>query len=243
VRPIKVFYLAALTALTTMALAAPSAMAEATGLCGVDSGEEAGEAECEPVTHVHETTLSGHKAVLKTSILTVECDVLFLGDERKLTEEEAEKATGGLPLEIEGKFTYTNCGSCKVEEQNGPAEIKVLYTEHETGAVTGGGLVKVVCSGINCIFNGEGLEGTAKGPLLSTQKNGEVSFQEQVMEKEEGLFCPKNLKLDLTTTPLSPTYIKALLCVPGNLYLSEVLGLWCYRNMPGIGNYKYIWER
>jgi hypothetical protein len=147
---------------------------------------------------VHEATLAGHKAVLKTSIVTVECDVLFLGD--ALSES-------GKPLVIHGKFTYTNCASCTITEENGPSELKVLKEGHETASVTGEGLVHVECSGLNCRYTGEGLKGTAKGPLLSTETNGEVSLTEKEVHKESGLFCPKESKLTITTTPLEPTYV------------------------------------
>lgn len=208
-KSMKMLYLAALAVLMTMALVAtPSALAEPTGLCGADpEHEEATEAECKPITHVHEVSVS--KAVLLTSV-KVECDVLFLGDEI----EESE-----TPLELEGKFTYTNCGSCTVTEENGPSIVQVLHTEHETGEVTEESLIKVVCGAfLNCAFNGEGLKGTAKGVLLSTQKNGEVSIQGQTLNKETGFLCPETFKLDITTTPLQPTYIKPIFCVAGTLY-------------------------
>jgi hypothetical protein len=196
VKAIKMLGLAALAALMAMALlGATSAMAEPTALCGAD------EAECaKPVTHVHETTLEGKKAVLKTSVTTVECDVLFLGDTVKGTSE---------PLVISGKFTYSNCGSCTVKEENSPAEIKVLREGEETAAVTGEGLVHVECSGLNCRYNGLELLGAGKGPLTSTEKNGEVSLSEQETNKESGLFCPSTSKLTITTTPLSATYLSS----------------------------------
>ncbi len=201
-KPIKMLGLAALAALMAMAfVGASSAMAEETALCMEDA------AGCVALQHVHETTLTGKKAVLKTSIVTVECDVLFLGD--TLT-------ASGLPLVIHGTFTYTNCGSCTATEENGPAEIKVQKSGHETGTVTGEGLVHVECSGLNCRYNGTGLSGTAKGPLLSTETNGEVTLTEQTTNKESGLFCPSTSKLTITTTPLD------------KVYLSNDPGSWCH---------------
>lgn len=193
-KPIKMLGLAALAALMGMAfLGAGSAMAETTALCGAD------EEECaSPVTHVHEATLVGRQAVLKTSIITVECDVLFLGD--ALSES-------GKPLVIHGEFSYTNCGGCTVTEENGPSEIKALKEGHETGSVTGEGLVHVECTGFNCRYNGVGLKGTAKGPLLSAETNGEVSLVKKAVNKESGLFCPSTSELTITTTPLEPTYV------------------------------------
>ncbi len=168
---------------------------EETTLCKVD------EEQCEEeniVTHVHETTLTGKKAILKTSLLTVECDVLFLGD----TVGER-----GAPLALEGSFTYSNCGGCTATEENSPAEIEIAREGVETGGVFGEGLVHVECSGLNCRYNGAGLGGTAKGPLLSTETNGEVAIVKQAANKESGLFCPATSELTITTTPLAAVYI------------------------------------
>ena len=191
-KPIKMLGLAALAALMAMAFAgAGSAIAEPTTLCEEDS-----EASCGKISHVHETSVS--KAKLLSSIITVECDVLFLGD------------TGGLasPLEIEGNFTYSNCGSCTAFEENGPATIKVLRTSHETAKVTGEGQVHIECGAfIDCIYNGTGLVGTGKGVGLSTQLKGEVTLSEQVTNKVGGFGCPSTAKLDIQTTPLEHTYI------------------------------------
>jgi len=192
VKAIKMFGLAALAALMAMAfVGASSAMAESTTLCSGD-GSGCG------VTHVHETTLSGAKGKLLTSIINVECDVLFLGN---------TVAALSSPLVIEGNFTYTNCGNCTVEEVGGGVEIKVLKLGHETADVVGEGEVHVNCSGLNCTYNGEGLLGTGKGPLLSSETNGSVVITEQVAKKVSGLFCPSTSKLDITVTPLSATYL------------------------------------
>ena len=207
-KPIKMLGLAVLVALMAMAFTgASSAMAETTSLCAEDPGEGP-EEECpegQSITHVHEATLEGKKAVLKTSLVTVECDVLFLGD--ALSEL-------GEPLAIHGKFTYTNCGGCTVIEENGPSEIKVLKAGHETASVTGEGLVHVTCSGLNCRYTGVGLKGTAKGPLLSIETNGEVSLVEKEVKKESGIFCPSTSKLTITTTPLEATYVTGAIAPP-----------------------------
>jgi hypothetical protein len=202
VKPIKMLGLAALAALMAMAfVGASSAMAESTALCTAD---ESPCAAGNQVSHVHETTLSGALATLLSSAGNVSCDVLFLGD-----------TTGGNlgnPLRITGNFTYTSCtrsgSSCTVTEVNGPVEIRVLKEGHETGKVTGEGEVNVHCGFfINCTYNGEGLAGTAKGPLLSSETNGSVSLSEQTTHKVSGSFCPETAKLDITTTPLAATYI------------------------------------
>jgi hypothetical protein len=206
VKPIKMFGLAILAALMGMAFAATSsALAENTALCAAD------EAACaEPVEHVHEETLSGAgQAVLLSSSLTVKCDVLFLGDTLAGVPNDA----GTSPLIIHGSFTYSNCNnSCTATEENGPAEIKVLKEGSELAKVTGEGLVHLVCSGfINCRYNGTGLKGHGLGPLTSSETNGSTTLSEQTTNKESGALCPSTAKLDITTTPLEPTYIAAWL--------------------------------
>jgi RHS repeat-associated protein len=195
-RPQKLFGLAfVLIATSVVSFTASSASAEMTTLCGGDpSGSGCGSA----VTHVHETTLAGVKAKLLTSIVNVECDVLFLGN----TVEPL-----GEPLFILGNLTYTSCGSCTVEETGEGVLVEVLKLGHETADVTGEGEIHVNCSGLNCYYSEEGLLGTAKGPLLSSETNGQVQILEQKVTKVKGLFCPSTSKLDITTTPLSATYI------------------------------------
>jgi hypothetical protein len=201
-KPIKLLAAAAL--MLSAVIGVPSAMAEPTGLCSTDAGKEN---PCESVvTHVHETSVG--KGVLLTNILNVECDVLFLGD---VTGE-------GSPLKIKGNFAYSSCngGECEVKEVSSSAVIAVLKEGHETATVTGGAEALVKCGFfLHCVYNGGSLKGTAKGPLLSTQKNGETSIQGQAPTKVSGFLCPSTASLDITTTPLSPTYIVgAMECVP-----------------------------
>jgi hypothetical protein len=120
-KPIKTLVLVALAVLATMAFASPSVMAESTALCSVDP---IGGTQCPSgylISHVHEVSV--FKGKLLAGAITVECDVLFLGDVGAL----------GSPQVIEGNFTYTNCGKCSVTEENGPAEIEVLKEGHEYG--------------------------------------------------------------------------------------------------------------
>jgi hypothetical protein len=199
----KLFGLASFAAVLTLAcVGGTTAMAESTSLCETDPGTGT-EEECSTgsgiITHLHEVSVA--KATLATTFLTVECDALFLGD---TTSEKAN------PLAIEGNFTYSNCNNgCVVKEENGPAELKVSKEGHETASVTGKGLVHVACgASLDCSYTGEGLKATAKGPLLASQKNGEVSISEQAATKEAGGFlCPKSSKLTIVTTPLTPTRI------------------------------------
>jgi len=191
-KPIKTLGLAASVALMAMAFAsAPSAMAESTALCMAD------ESPCSTsnsVMHLHQESVGKAKLL---STFNVECNVLFLG----------EVGVSGAPQIIKGNFTYTNCGSCSVEEVSGSSVLEVLKEGHEKARVVGEGEVHVSCSGFNCYYNGENLLGVAKGPLLSGQENGEVSLTEQETHKVKGALCPGTAKLDLVTTPLNTTYI------------------------------------
>jgi hypothetical protein len=196
VKPIKMFGLAVLAALMAMAfVGAGSAMAETTALCTEDLGTEFSQTcGSAAVTSVHETSVGKAKLLASPE---VQCDVLFSS-----TAVGAE----GSPQTIEGHFSYTNCG-CTVKEVAGTtAKIEVLKEGHETAKVTGEAEINVNCFGISCTYNGEGLKGTAKGPLLSTQTNGEVTLSEQEVTGS-GFFCPSKGKLDITTTALSATYI------------------------------------
>jgi len=198
VKPIKTFGLAALAALMAMTfVSASSAMAESTALC---KAEENPCSAGNTITHVHETSVG--KAILLLSP-KIECNVLFLGDALEGTSN---------PLIIHGTFTYTSCTNfCSVKEENGPAAIKVLKTGTELGAVTGEWLMHLTCPfGINCYYNGEGLEGHALGPLTSGQANGSVVIAGQVMQEEPGGsgICTEEPGLDTTTTPLVATYIE-----------------------------------
>jgi len=197
-KAITVIGLAALTVLTATAfVGATSTMAESTVLCSVD---ESPCAEGNVITHLHGTSVG--KAKLLTSIGTVECDALALGD----------VIGKGPPLVLRGTGTYTNCvlgnSSCTVAEENGPTETKALKEGHEIGSVVGEGLFHVVCgTTVDCSYNGIGLKGTIKGPLLSTQPNGEITAIGQAATKEPGGFlCPKTTKEDSTATSLVATY-------------------------------------
>jgi hypothetical protein len=198
VRTIKLIGLTALAALTAMAIVgASSAMAEgSTALCKVDQTPCA---SGNLVTTVHEESVG--KAVLLSSLLNVECNVLFSGT-----------ATLGNPATVTGKFTYSSCNnSCTVTEQSASSVINVLKLGHELGDVTGKGEVKLSCLAgfLKCVYNGEGLKGHALGPLLSSgSANGEVRLEEQKTKVVSGS-CPKEAFLDLLTAPLTATYISS----------------------------------
>ncbi|MFL5900699.1 MAG: hypothetical protein ACJ75S_05820 [Solirubrobacterales bacterium] len=197
-KAIKTIGLAALTALMAMAfLGASSAMAENTQLCQTKPNP------CVvPVTSMLEESVG--KAKLLTSFGTTECNVLF---------STSSVGALGAPQKIVGTFTYINCelvkGACTVVEENGTAVLEVLREGHEKAKVTYKFLIHVVCGKIlDCSYTGTNLVGTATGPELSTQPNGEVALLGQEMTKEAGGFlCPKSTKLDITTTPSSAIYI------------------------------------
>jgi hypothetical protein len=211
---LKMFGLVALAALMVMAfVGAGPAMAESTALCAnippydladedpTDLPDRDGLlAVCNNlVTHVHETTLSGAKAKLLSKAINVECDVLFLGDVLGLATPQVIHS---------GAFTYTNCNTGCTVTQEGTALISVLRLGHETADVAYEYQVHVECGAfIDCKYNGTGLKGTAKGPLLSSHLNGETTITEQTANKVGGAFCPSTAKLDITVTPLTHTWI------------------------------------
>jgi hypothetical protein len=194
VKAIKMFSLAALAALMAMAFVGASS-AMATGSTALCASEQ--ETCTSPVTHVHEVSVG--KAKFKSSLPTIECTVLFLGD--------ALNSGLGNPLVIHGKFTYTSCNNfCSVKEEAANATIEVLRTASELVSVTFERLLNLKCPFINCNYSGTGLEGHGLGPLTSSQANGSVVITEQSVEKESGS-CPEETFLTITTTPLSATYI------------------------------------
>jgi hypothetical protein len=202
---LKMFSLAALAALMGMAfIGVGSAMAENTALCRdmptIDDEIDGTDGVCDdPITHVHLTTLPGAKAIILTSVLNVECDVLFLGDVLAL----------GAPQVIHsGVLTYSNCNNGCTVFQEGTVLLSVLKLGHELADVTSDGQKHVECGAfIDCKYNGTGLVGHALGPLLSSHLNGSVIISEQVLNKVGGAFCPATAKLDITLTPLTHTYI------------------------------------
>jgi len=229
--PLKMLGLAALAALMGMAvIGASSASAEPTTLCSNDNST------CTSVSHIHETSV-GH-ALLLSSFATVQCEALFLGD-----------AEPGAPLIIEGTFSYTCLSGCTATEENGPAEIKVLKEGTELAVVTGEGLVHVVC-GLNCRYNGVGLEGHGVGALTAGNGKGEVSIEGATVNKESGFLCPSTSELDITTEPLSTTYIQAMkmVCLDvgannGHFLSTNAAGTECTGTEHGtrIGRYELAW--
>jgi hypothetical protein len=198
-KPIKTLGLAAFTALMAMAfLGASSAMAGNTQLCKADEDPcAAGNV----IAHIHEETVAGAPATVLTSIGNITCNALFLGLTLGL----------GAPLVIHGNFTYTGClrngNACTVTEVSTSTLINVLKTAAETASSTLEFEINVHCGlFINCTYNGEGLVGTTKGPLLAAP-NGESFINGQNLLHVGGGICPETGKLDIRTTPLLATYI------------------------------------
>ena len=194
---VKVLGSIAVFAIFAMALLGPTlAMGETTAFCGSD------EESCKsPVSHVH---YSADDILVETSAMEYECDALFLGD--------ALEEGLGSPLVIHGNFTYTSCkNGCERTEENGPAIVSFLKTGHESAEVTLEALIHVVCpSFINCSYIFEEVIGTAKGPLLSIENNGEFYYLKQFLNHESGgLLCPKEGFLTAVFVPLSKTYISS----------------------------------
>jgi hypothetical protein len=188
----------ALAALTAMVLVgASSAMAEgSTALCKADQTPCAA---ANLITTVHGESVG--RATLLSSILNIECSVLFSGS-----------AALGNPATVTGRFTYSSCNSsCSITEQSVSSLISILRLGHELADVTGKGEVKLSCLAgfLKCVYNGEGLQGHALGPLLSSgSANGEVRLEEQKVHIASGS-CPKEAFLDLLTAPLTATYISS----------------------------------
>jgi hypothetical protein len=195
VKPIKMLGLVTLGALMAMAfVGASSATAEETQLCTTDTNP------CKnPTTSIHAVSIG--QAILTSDVQIVKCDVEF-----------SSSSVGDLhdPQIITGTFKYANCTkNCAAEEEGGPAEIKVSKTGVELASVTGEAEVGVTCPFINCFYNGENLEGLARGAKTANHANGEVILSGQKLHKVKGLFCPKEAFLGITIGPLSATYIKS----------------------------------
>lgn len=197
-KPVKSFSLLAAVAVIAMALFGPStAIGETTALCKAD------ESPCSSsslVSHVH--YVAKDLEVL-TSAMNYKCEALFLGTVNEL----------GAPQVMEGEFTYTSCNQgCERKEVNGPSVFHLLKTGHESAELIGteGSGIFSFCAGfIECVYSFEELTGLAKGPLLSTESNGEITYVEQELQHTSGFLCPEIAKLDAKFVPLSANYISS----------------------------------
>jgi hypothetical protein len=200
VRLIKMFGLAALTAIAAMAfVGATSAMAESTQLCSVDTLGAACPAGS-AVTSIHATAEANEaKKIpapeLLTSISNVKCE--------KILETATALALGAPQIFHVTLLDYINCTCTVTPETLGL--IEVLKEGNELATVKGVGFViKVECSGFTCWYGSA--TGHGLGPLV-TGDNGHVTFTEAVANKVKGLFCPSESKLDALFINSTPVYI------------------------------------
>lgn len=193
-KQVKILGPIAVMAIFAMSLLGPTlAMGESTALC------EADESPCaSPVSHVHYVS---NDMKIEIPEMTYQCDVLLLAGVSKL----------GAPQLLEGEFTYTNCNqNCSREEVNGPASLSLLKTGHESGELTGKAEIHSFCVGfLDCIYSFKNLIGEAEGPLLSSEDNGEIRYEEVLLTKVSGFLCAKTAYLSATFVPLSETYISS----------------------------------
>src|SRR5262245_27312030 len=104
-----------------MALLGPTAaMAENTALCQAD------QSTCSsPWTHTH---YAAEDLEIINTYVSYECDGLYLANVNQL----------GAPQLLEGEFAYSNCDQgCSREEENGPVELELLKTGHESAELVG----------------------------------------------------------------------------------------------------------
>jgi hypothetical protein len=138
---------------------------------------------------------------------TLTCDGLTLAD---------VLSAGGLAhlwLVTTSRGTYQSCenekeSACEVKELGGPAVNETMMTSSEEAEVIGEGEVLISCPGmLHCVYNGEGLKGTAFG-ALAKGPNGETSFEEVTLNRVSGFLCPATAKLSALLTSLSAVYLK-----------------------------------
>jgi len=211
VKAIKMLGLAAVAAISTMALfGASSAMATFdTALCSEPSPKLECPAE-KQVKHVHFLAEDG---TLVTTVGTVLCKYALVS---------AEVLALGKPLLIhylkEG-LTYTECKlglvKCTAETVH-YGLLDLLKTAADLGELIDLPVegkyteVHVVCGEvIDCTYKGENL----KGHALSAEgtSNGRVTYTNALVEKTGGLLCPKEAKLNATfeSLPGAPTWIRS----------------------------------
>jgi len=195
------FGLAAIAAVAAMALVgASSASAAATLLCN----QHVALGACtEPTQHVHQVATNPE---LLTSFGNVKCASALL---------LAEVLGLGTPQVLHGNLTYTTCelngSACKeVKETSAGVLINVLRTGEELGEVTGSGRVKVVCSGLECEYEGSAeFVGHALGPTL-TADGGHVTYTKAKGIKVAGGFlCPSSSLLDALFVSLNNVYLNS----------------------------------
>jgi hypothetical protein len=189
--------------------------AETTSLCSADVETS----NCSPanvVTHVHfvagetkidpkeEEILYSPGATFLTNLGNVKCYILFLGDAGEL----------GSPLVIKGHFTFVKCneGKCSVLEVSELAVAKILKTGTELATFAFETEFRVECKSmfINCVYNGENLQGQVLGGLSSGSERllTYITFSEEEMHQVSGSLCPNKKKLDASFASLEALFIR-----------------------------------
>ncbi|HEX7244426.1 MAG TPA: hypothetical protein VF245_02535 [Solirubrobacterales bacterium] len=208
-----------------------------TAICAAEPVVEEGVERCSAVYQLEAASMK--KVKILNNILTVECDVSFLG-----TESNSESVV------FAGKFSYSNCGGCEVTEENGPSTLEFSWRSYEEATVIGKGLLKVSCGEtLSCSFSATGLEGSAVGALSAANKAGEISFVEQKIVTESGSLCPEEATVDLEMGLPSYHIVSGKLvkmrCLIGfiNTFLNNPDNKYCtgFDFFP-IGNYDLAWQ-
>ena len=207
-----------------------------TAVCAAEPVTEEGVERCSAVYQLELASIE--KAKFLSNITTVECDVSFLG-----TESNSESVV------FTGKFTYSNCGSCEVIEENGPSALEVSWTSYEEATVTGKGLLKISCGEkLSCSFSATGMEATAVGALSAANKTGEMSFVKQKLAPESGGLCPEEASIDLAMESsyyIATAKLITMRCLIGfiNTFLNNPDNKYCtgFDFIP-IGSYDLAWQ-
>lgn len=205
-RTTKTLSLAATAALTAMAVAGASSASATfdTALCKLNPAPSLVCPAQDRLSHIHESTLPGNEnraRWLVGGVLTIRCQVLFLGD--VLTTNLL--ATAPAALSISGTFTYAECPfGCEVRQIGPIATVLVLKTAPDLAKVTSDYEVLLSCpmlgSGLHCVYSGEGLESHGLGAGIATELNGETRLEEQTIKQVSGSCF--EIKLDLLMTPI-----------------------------------------
>ena len=198
-RLIKMFGLAAITAVAAMAfIGASSASAQETSLC---SSNEGGALACaDGVNSVHFIDPSAELL----SVVDITCNALLSGT----IADDLDS-----PLEVTvTELNYTGCvrengSKCTVTTEV-KGTIDVLKTAADLAEVTGLGTEVHVQCGIliNCTYGAKALVGHGLSPTAGN--NGLVTSEEATVTSTKGGFCPASAKLDALFESLTALYVK-----------------------------------
>jgi hypothetical protein len=192
VRLIKMFGLAALTAIAAMAfVGATSAMAENTQICTEDTLGGV----CPAGKAATTATSTATNPELLTSISNVKCNFALL--------TASALALGAPQIWHATSLVYDQCTCPVTVETLGLIEVLREGIELTTSKMVGF-VIKLECSGFTCWYGSA--TGHGLGPLV-TGDGGHVTFTKAPFTKVKGLFCPSTTELDATFVNSAPTYI------------------------------------